>query len=399
MGPAAPAALGAGPQTVRASRLAAPQRRLGRFIRYLLVAFALPVIFVAVFAAGLSAYAAARIWSEWLLFLLPGLLAVLAGVVAFGTWWLWWRLPKRQADQLSAAITDAKARADVEDNFRKTAGQLLGGAAVLIGAGFAYVQFTQQQTSAHDLLISGQVSKGFDQLGQGGSDKITIRLGGIYALEGVMNTSEQYHQPVLETLCAFVRDSTKDKTDNGPPAADVQAALTVIGRRSTPGGRVDLHGAHIRGADVTNADLSGADLHDTDLSGAKLTVADLHDANLSNANLSGAELIRTDLGSALMPNAGLNDANLSGADLSGAYLEEGEVRDPSGFRHLPSAYLTNANLRGVRLIDADLSGVDLNGAKGLTQEQLNTACGTGVKGINRLDPPLTFHDKPCPEQH
>jgi hypothetical protein len=42
-------------------------------------------------------------------------------------------------------IRDAKARADVEDNFRKTMGQLLGGAAVLLGAGFAYLQFQQQQ--------------------------------------------------------------------------------------------------------------------------------------------------------------------------------------------------------------------------------------------------------------
>ena len=31
------------------------------------------------------------------------------------------------------------------------------------------------------------------------------RLGGLYALEGVMNTSSDYHQPVLEALCAFVR--------------------------------------------------------------------------------------------------------------------------------------------------------------------------------------------------
>jgi hypothetical protein len=35
-------------------------------------------------------------------------------------------------------LGDAKARADVEDNFRKTSGQLIGGAAVLVGAGLAY---------------------------------------------------------------------------------------------------------------------------------------------------------------------------------------------------------------------------------------------------------------------
>ena len=85
-------------------------------------------------------------------------------------WWLWWRLPERQVARLT--LWETKARADVEDNFRKTVGQALGGAAVLIGAVAAYLQFTQQQQairgqlqSAHDLLISNQVAKGFEQLG------------------------------------------------------------------------------------------------------------------------------------------------------------------------------------------------------------------------------------------
>ena len=87
--------------------------------------------------------------------------------------------------RLALKIRDPKARADTEDNFRKTVGQALGGAAVLIGAGVAYLQFTQQQQASHDLLISNQVAKGFEQLA---GKKIAMRLGGIYALEGVMNT-------------------------------------------------------------------------------------------------------------------------------------------------------------------------------------------------------------------
>jgi len=80
----------------------------------------------------------------------------------------------------SITAADPKARADIEDNFRKTIGQLLGGAAVLIGAGFAYLQFQQQQRSSHDVLISNQVAKGFELLGN--KDKQPMqRLGGIYA--------------------------------------------------------------------------------------------------------------------------------------------------------------------------------------------------------------------------
>ena len=183
------------------------------------------------------------------------------------------------------AIRDAKARADVEDNFRKTIGQLLGGAAVLIGAGFAYVQFQQQQQAAHDVLISNQVAKGFELLGHKDKDEVRLRLGGIYALEGVMNASDQYHQPVLETLCAFVRDQPQTSND-APPATDIQAALTVIGRRKPGLGEVDLSGAHIVKASLIGADLSHADLSHADLSHADLSHADLSHADLRDADLS-----------------------------------------------------------------------------------------------------------------
>ena len=41
-----------------------------------------------------------------------------------------------------------------------------------------------------------------------------------------MNTSEQYHQPVLEALCAFVRDNAKAKIDKDKPKGSEAPALT-----------------------------------------------------------------------------------------------------------------------------------------------------------------------------
>lgn len=130
-----------------------------------------------------------------------------AAALSWSAWWFWWRFPKRQVRDMSLRIRDPKARADVEDNFRKTVGQMLGGAAVLFGAGGAYLQFWQQQQAAHELLISGQVTKGFEQLGT--LDKMVVRLGGIYALEAVMNNSDQYYLPILNALCAFGNCSTR----------------------------------------------------------------------------------------------------------------------------------------------------------------------------------------------
>ena len=297
----------------------------------------------------------------WLIGVIAGLAALFLG---WWFWWLWWRLPKRQVDRLRFAIRDAKARADVEDNFRKTIGQLLGGAAVLIGAGFAYLQFQQQQQSSRDLLISNQVAKGFELLGNK-EKQLEQRLGGIYALEGVMNTSGQYHQPVLEALCAFVREETKESTGDGPPATDVQAALTVIGRRKAIAtGTPDLGNAHIPKANLHHADLSGADLRG----------ADLHGANLRDADLSGADLRGADL-RGFLSGAHLRDTLLSGADLSGAFLAGADLRD---------TFLPEVNLS-----DADLSDADLSGAT-VSQVQLDQACGRDVK----LDPGLTLN-KTC----
>jgi uncharacterized protein HemX len=128
----------------------------------------------------------------------------------WGIWWLWWRLLQRQVARLALQISDPKARADAEDNFRKTIGQATGAAVALIGAGAGLFQFLQQQRatseqslkqlevtreqiaaqenatevnrkSAEDLRISNQVARSFEQLA---SDRIMMRLGGIYGLGG-----------------------------------------------------------------------------------------------------------------------------------------------------------------------------------------------------------------------
>jgi hypothetical protein len=288
--------------------------------------------------------------------------------LSFGIWWLWWRLPKWQVSHLALEIVDPKARADIEDNFRKTVGQALGGAAVLIGAVFALFQFLQQQKAAYDLLISNQVSKGFEQLA---GDKMAMRLGGIYALEGVMNTSEQYHGSVLEGLCAFVRENaprpaSEDDLVVNKPATDVQAALTVGRREMRREGteRIDLAYVSIPRANLTEAILNGANLRG----------ADLRDAHLTGARLSGAAL-----SSANLTIANLRDANLSDADLNDANLND--------------ATLTGANLSDAIILGANLTGANLSSVRNLTPEQLNKACGNAD---TKLPEGLTL--KACKEE-
>jgi uncharacterized protein YjbI with pentapeptide repeats len=339
---------------------------------------------------------------------MPWWVAAGVGIIVAIATALWWWLPKWQVNSLRLQIRDPKARADVEDNFRKSIGQLLGGAVVLIGAGFAYYQTQLTSKASRDQVISQQVSKGFEQLG---SDKIVVRLGGIYALEGVMNISGQYHQPVLEALCAFVRDGTKIDTAPGSPATDIQASLTVIGRRAAGTGNVDLTGAHIPKANLLEADLTGAnltgvnltgadltrvrltraDLTHADLRGARLTGADLTSAYLTGADLTGADLTHARLTGTDLFNADLTHADLTGADLTGANLGARLAGAHLNGAHLNGADLTDADLTGADLTGADLTHANLTGADVL-QSQLNKACGGGAGAS--LPSGLTL--KPCP---
>ena len=210
-----------------------------------------------------------------------------------------------------------------------------------------------------------------------GSPSIDVRLGGIYALQRLMQDSPRDQPTVVAVLCAFVRDSTRQppaKPEPQPktPETDVQAALTVVVSRD-PGkngpftvidlSKANLSGADLTSANLTSANLASANLADANLSGATLPGADLTAANLTAADLNNADLIRADL----------PGADLSGADLSGATL--------------PGADLNNANLLYADLIRADLTGASLTGASltgaSLTGASLTGAHLRGVKGLHR----------------
>ncbi|WP_373528800.1 pentapeptide repeat-containing protein [Nostoc sp.] len=74
---------------------------------------------------------------------------------------------------------------------------------------------------------------------------------------------------------------------------DIQAALTVIGRRNQnelENQRLDLSNIDIRGANLRGANLQGANLIYANLQRANLTQANLQRANLTQTNLQGAYL-------------------------------------------------------------------------------------------------------------
>ena len=195
---------------------------------------------------------------------------------------------------------------------------------------------------AQESQITERFTRAIEQLG---SDKMAIRLGGIYALERIAKDSEKDHWQVVEVLTAYVRENSRSSGNFDQPRplllvnTEIQAVLKVLGRRNTeyenPNQRLnlwmtDLRGAELEGAVFRRADFRFADLHNvvfwkSDLRGALLYGANLTDTVLEGADLSGANISGADL----------SGANLKGADLKGA--------DLSGVRNLTQAQLDSAN--------------------------------------------------------
>ncbi|CAL9648110.1 pentapeptide repeat-containing protein [Streptomyces sp. enrichment culture] len=317
-----------------------------------------------------------------------------------------------------------------------------GSAALVTGLRTAVVAFTAALGAGIALLYTartyrltrrGQITDRFTKaLERLGSDEVYVRIGGILALEQIVQDApEQAATDAARVLGHFIRERTPkaapppspDNPDNGPPseplpdepAADIQAALTALTRTESrthvdPREPLDLHGLHLtgaqlaeadltqanlRGATLTQANLEGATLTEASLIGATLTEANLYEATLTKANLDGATLTEADLRAATLTKANLHAATLTKADLRAATLTEADLRaatlteasltgatltkaDLYGATltkaNLVLATLTDADLRGATLIEANLDRATLTGAE-LYAADLSTAVG------------------------
>ncbi|WP_326681055.1 pentapeptide repeat-containing protein [Streptomyces sp. NBC_01237] len=299
----------------------------------------------------------------------------------------------------------------------------------VVGLWYSNVQTRQANEQARDdraLAKEGQITDRYTAaVGNLGEDKMDVRLGGIYALQRIMQDSRRDQPTIANVLATYIRTHAAKPPAKGQDVpADVHAALTVLATRDTTRDGtflLDLHAAKLpnisllptrdlNGADVPGADLSGADLSDVDLSGADLSGADLSGADLSRAGLSGADLRGADLRGADLRDvdlsnvdlsnvdlsnvdfnfaglsrAGLSGADLRGADLSGADLSGADLSDVNlRGKDLSGADLRGADLRGTDLSDADLSFASLSGA-GLSRAGLS---GADLRGTDLSDADL-----------
>jgi hypothetical protein len=270
-----------------------------------------------------------------------------------------WKVPQWQAARWKGQI-EPKELAKQESDTRTTVVQAIGGAVVLIGLWFTWrnmrlteknIQITQETAlrnfeTTREGQITDRFTKAIGQLGEVGLDKLAIRLGGIYALERIARDSERDHWPIMEILTAYVRENASWKEGEHPSqedialsetqptqsnqlppklASDIQAILTVLGRRThtwekEANQRLNLGNTDLRGANLQGAHLEKANLYRAQLQGATFYRAQLQGAYLHEAQLQGAALYRAHLEEANLYEAQLQGANLEGAHLEVAYL-------------------------------------------------------------------------------
>lgn len=265
-------------------------------------------------------------------------------------------------------------------------GRLLTYGAGLFAAGaliFTARNFTVSRRTL-ELTEQGQVTDRYTRaIEQLGSTELDVRIGGIYALERIARDSARDHPTVMEVLAAFIREHSREQWPLPDPDGhvperqtrpDVQAAITVIGRRDAGRDRdpislagvnltrANLSRANLNGANLVHADLTGVWLTDALLSGAVFGDADLTDAVLGGADLTGA-LLSANLTRANLTSADLTDAILIRADLTDAFLIGANLTRANLTRAtMTRTKLVNANLAGAKLANVDLPQADIAGA-------------------------------------
>jgi hypothetical protein len=260
-----------------------------------------------------------------------------------------WFVPQLQGQYFSQGVP-AKDVPALVNEYRRTWAQILGGAALLSGL---YFTWRTLQVN-HEGQITERFTRAIDQLGATNDKRgknLEIRLGGIHALARIARESDKDHWPIMEILTAYVREhapwkpeepSSEEEVEGGiPPQADIQAILTVIGRRKRYLGHgepdpLDLQGTNLRRSSALN---------EAHLESAYLMGANLSDAYLSGADLSGADLSRANLKGTDLSDASLAEADIGGADLSGANFGKAHFSDET--------ILWDASIRG-----ADFSKTD-----------------------------------------
>jgi hypothetical protein len=223
-----------------------------------------------------------------------------------------------------------KDRIQMEAEVLKTVAQILGGGGLLAGLYFTW----KNVQVLHEGQITERFTRSIEHLG---SDKLEVRLGGVYALGRIARDSKRDQPLITSILCAYIREHARWEGNRAPTKlpCDIQAALTLLGSqtwvRNPTRPWLDLSGTDLRGVDLCWAHLEAAIFKGSHLEGARLVEAHLEGAFFTDANVTGADLTGACLDDADLEGVvGLTEEQLDGAKISAAtrlpkYLPSGQT--------------------------------------------------------------------------
>jgi uncharacterized protein YjbI with pentapeptide repeats len=143
-------------------------------------------------------------------------------------------------------------------------------------------------------------------------------------------------------------------------AAVALAVIFVVAERAAAQNAAQIEhsrdGASCPHCNLFQADFANLELKDRNFAGARLRQADMSAAVMNHTTMAGADLRDVNAYGAVFTGASFAGANMTNASFVGTYLE-------------------GANFRGANLSGVNFSGAEMDRAVGLTQGQLNQACG------------------------
>jgi Pentapeptide repeats (8 copies) len=228
-------------------------------------------------------------------------------------------------------------RLNAENDVRSTLLQALGGLLALGGVAAGAAMTLRQIRVSREGHTIELFTKAIDQLS---SDDISVRHGGVYALDFLAELDHRYAGKIHALLTAFIRqhapwpparpDAEIDAERarfHGGIADDVGGAISAL-----RGGSMITEGAwsELENVDLRDAQLDGYNVPRTCFVGSNLAGARLVDADLRNASMSNTVLRSANLAGANLCGADLSAADLEGADLTGVTFDS-ETTWPPGF--------------------------------------------------------------------
>jgi uncharacterized protein YjbI with pentapeptide repeats len=275
-------------------------------------------------------------------------------------------------------ITNKETRAELEDTYRKTTAQILGGAAIVLGFAWTWIKDHETLQQAKAQLANQQFAEAVKLLASVDKDS---KLAGIYPLQNVVITNNDYYLPVLLILQTYIKTHQVSAGSDGarPNHApeDVIAAVFVLGHLPVNDVKLELIDLNLSGANFSGPGLQGVIFRNTSVYGGNFTWAQLKGATFDNVHMADWESYgRNEWKDDLAKDPNWQNwekyryiANFEHADLSGATFINTSVT---------GAKFAAANLTKAAFENVNIGRADFTGAVGLDTMSLYNVCYEGA---------------------